>query len=467
MDTSTLVSITGELPKEEVIESRLPPLLGPLLVNSDNRLSYKYSNILELENCKLTNHVTSKEVGTFILGHTYDVSDKYRNKYIIQDTLKYTSPPRPGDEVEKVAWIDMTHYQISRIINTGWELQFGTKLLTYNANKSYTISIPPGLGVFFCHSVVWKVLGLYEQIKDDVEAYVIQGPIEANKFRGIGGRITGITNRSSIDNMDVIGTPLTYSRLSKQYPKITDTIRNDSSTIRHTYFFGIIMFANTILHYTQRSSYSFPLELIPFSSKFIESFKEAVVEYSKKIVEIVDDSGNNNPSLTEVCKNSLVINVESSKYMMINIGEEYASKQVTINIAFSKGLQKFLGGKKSINIKDGVLINSTDHNEIIQRYVFKYPFYLVLLSTDERNDFQESMVDSKKRNIIAILHSEKEFTTTQSIIKLRPSSYNKLVLSVVNNKFEPLTETVFYNFIFRFRREFLEDLFPIDFTYWP
>ena len=152
--------------------------------------------------------------------------------------------------------------------------------------------------------------------------------------------------------------------------------------------------------------------------------------------------------------------------MMIKIDKEYNRNQVTIFVAFSKQLQKYLGGKRNIDIKDGLILNSIDHNEIIQKVVFKYPFYLMLVSTDERNDFQESIIDSKNQNIIAIIHSEKKFTATQSMIKLRPSSYNKLVLLVRNNEFKKLTETVFFNLIFRFRREFFNTGLEFDFAHW-
>ena len=469
MDTTALVSINGELPKEEVIESKLPPLLGPLLENDSNSLSFKYSNVLELETCKFTNLASSKDFGTFSIGHKYNVHSIYSNKYIIEDTLKYESRPKPGGDLEKVPWVDMTYYQIAKIINTQWHMLFGTRLLELNNNKSIELTLPSGIGIFFCHSVVWKVLGLYDAIVKQKHkvSYNIQTPAEATKFRGMTGKITGITNRSSNQNLVVTGTPLTYARLSKQFSKTADTLKNDSSTIRHTYFFGIVMFANTILHYNTLATYTFPLELIPFSSKFIDSFKQYVTEYClNNISELVDDEGNNEPTIAKVCKDTLVINIESYKYMMINIGEMYAKKEIVIVVAFSKSLQRFLGGKKSIDIKDGVIINSTDHNEVIQRNVFKYPFYLLLLSTDERNDFRESMIDSKSRNIIAIIHSEKEFSTTQNLIKLRPSAYNRLVLRVVNNEFKPLTETVFYNIIFRFRREFIDTPLTFDIGYW-
>ena len=468
MDTTTLVSITGELPKEEIIESKLPPLLGPLLASDSNVLSYKYSNILELETCRLTNFASSKETGKFQIGHRYNVNGVYGNKYIIEDTLKYESRPTPGGDIEKVPWVDMTYYQIAKIINNGWQVNFGTRLLDLNNNKSFQITLPPGIGIFLCHSVVWKLLGLYdiiEKMKQKI-SYTIQTPSEATMFKGMKGKITGLTNRSSVENLVITGTPLTYTRLSKIFPKTSDALKNDSSTIRHTYFFGIIMFANTIQHYNSFATYTFPLELIPFSSKFIDSFKQFVIEYCGNISELVDENGDNEPTIKKVCKDTLVINIENYKYMMINIGENYAKKDIIITVKFSESLQKFLGGIEAIDIKDGVIINSTDHNEVIQRNVFKYPFYLILLSTDERNDFHESMIDSKKRNIIAIIHSEKEFITTQNLIKLRPSAYNKLVLSVLNNEFQPLTETVFYNFIFKFRRDFIDNPLGLDIKYW-
>ena len=469
MDTSTLLSITGKLPSDKIIESKLPPLLGPLPMSEEsNKLSYNYHNVLELINCNFTNSATSNETGTFYIGHSYNPADKYKNQYIEVKTPQYTSKPNPSGTDETVPWTSMTYYQIMRILNNGWELLFGNKLIEHNSNsRTCTMTIPSGFGVFFCHSVIWKMLGMEEVTKDLLITYTPTTPAEAKKFKGVSGKITGVRNKSSNTDLILKGVPVTYARLEDLYNRVATKINNDSNVSRATYFFAIISFAHSRHYYSKYATYSYPLELIPFSTLFIENFKKSIVDYSKnRIIELLNTDGNNTPTIHEVCTSSLEISVENNKYMFINIGKMYAEKGITIFVIFNTVLRKFLGGIRSIEVHDSTIINTIDHNEVIKSNVFKYPFYLLLISTDDRNDFQESIIDSTRRNIIGIIHSETHFTSTQNIIKMRPSTYNKLVLKLVNNEFKPIAESVVFNLLFKFKRDFMENSFELDFKQW-
>lgn len=465
MDTSTLISITGELQESEVIESQLPPLLGPLpLSEEDKRLSFNYYNVLELENCNFNNSSTSKEEGGFYFGHIYD-TDIYRNKYIEFNAMEIESRPNPGSTPEKgVKWVDMTYHQIANMINNGWKYHFDTQLLE-QVNTRFVLTLDPGVAVYFCHSVIWKMLGLFDAIKDIKESYKLTIPSEVVKFRGIGNKITGIKNKSASQKLEIKGTSgLTYTRLSVLYKRVAEALNADSNTSRSNYFFAIISFAHTRSYYKEFGSYSFPLELVPFGSGFRDSLKHAVTQYSKTIVELT--KADDEPSISEMCDETFEVQVENDRFMMIKIGDEYRESGVTIFVVFNKQVRKFLGGRKSVDIKDGIILNPIDHRVIIMKDVFKYPFYLILMSTDDRSELQESMVNSRQRNIVAIIHSEHEFTTTQNIIKLRPSSYNKLVLKVLNNEFKEITETVFFTLLFRFKRDFIDNAFELDFKQW-
>ena len=468
MDTSTLLSITGKLPGDKLIESKLPPLLGPLPMNEENnKLSYNYDNVLELINCNFTNSATSTETGTFYIGHLYNAEEIYKNKYIEVKTPDYISKPNPSGTEETVPWTSMTYFQIMRILNNGWELLFGTKLIEHNSNsRTCKMTIPSGVGVFFCHSVIWKMLGMEEVTKDLLLSYTPTTPSEVKKFKGLSGKISGVKNKSSSTDLILKGIPVTYARLEDLYNRVATTINNDSNVSRSTYFFAIISFAHSKQYYSKYAAYSYPLEVIPFSSTFIENFKKSIFDYTTGITELLDDEGNNSPTIHEVCKSSLEVNIENNKYMIINIGKMYPKKGITIFVVFNSVLRKFVGGIKSIEVHDSYIINNIDHNEVIKRNVFKYPFYLLLISTDDRNDFQESIINSTRRNIIAIIHSETHFTSTQNLIKIRPSTYNKLVLKLVNNEFKPISENIVFNLLFKFKRDFMENSFELDFKQW-
>ena len=460
MDTSALIRITGELPKEETIQSKLPPLLGPLPISEDNKkLSFGYSNVLELVNCKLINSVSSEEFGSLYLSHSYS-TDIYANKYIQTDTKAYVSRPNPGSSPETVNWINMTYYQFVNMINNGWKNHFGQdkSVLEINNDKSVTLTLPSGVGLYLCHLSVWKSLGLFEAIKDISEAYTPSNPTEINKLKGLlTGKIAGVKNKSSGSKLVIRGTPLTYQRFNDQFPINAESLANDSSVIKQSMFYAIIVFSHQRQYYNEFAKYSFPLELIPFSSKFQSTFVNTVVNYASNILEL-NNQNDNTPTIQDVLKNNLSIVVENSKFMMIKVGKEYTSKQINIHLVLNKQVQKYLGLRSNaIDIRDGLILNPIDHNEIVMKTVFKYPLYLVLLSTDERSDFQISMIDNIKRNIIAIIYSESSFVVTQSEIRLRPSNFNKLVLVVLNNEFNQLTEKVHYDFLFRFRREFCEN----------
>ena len=140
--------------------------------------------------------------------------------------------------------------------------------------------------------------------------------------------------------------------------------------------------------------------------------------------------------------------------MVLKLDREFNDKGIRIVVIFGKLLQKYLG-KKYLEVEDSVSINTIEHIDIIRRHLFGYPLYLILLSTDTNNEFEQSVVNNKTQNIVAIIHSESEFSTTQSLIKLRPSSFNRLVFKITDNKFLKVTQNITCQLIFRFKREFL------------
>ena len=459
MDTPSLITITSEIPEDEVIVSKLPPLLGPLR-KENGEISYKYHNILELENCSFHNHIIAKEKGRIDISHYYTINNNgpdYSHQYLDVDSPSQVLAPGLNKQPERGnKWINMNGYQLSTLINQKWFELFGVDLLTFDSqNKKYTLSIPPGIGVYLCHPVIWGVLGIWDlQL---MKVYTVP-EYEKAKFSGsLGNSISGYCNDSSKQYFTLTGkrTAAVHTPANK-FPIITEGIILDSNPIKSTWLFGVITFATKDFQYEEFHSKELELSLVPCSIDFMNSLKELILDYSGMIQEyeyMQDSDESINLALDELdvvpdSKNQMIIKTKSKSTNGHNI---------VIHLSLNKVLQNYLG-QEDIKIERSItVINPYNQNELIQKNIYKYPYFLVLASTDFIHDLDTSVVNNKKLPIIAVIHSESKFTTTQSLIKLRPSRFNKLVLKVLNNQLETITERVSCELIFRFKREFIEE----------
>ena len=459
MDTPSLIRITSELPNDEVITSFLPPLLGPLQ-KENGEFSYKYYNILELENCSLNNHTISKEKGKLSICHYYRESDEdnspdYSNQYIDIDSPKKLSQLRPEGEPQKgIKWINMNHYQISALINERWNELFGDDLFTFNSNsRRYTVLIPPGIGVYLCHPIVWGILGIWDE--DKVEKYVVPSS-ETKKFHGsLGKSISGYCNYSSVADYTLTGNKVTLATPAIKFTEIVEGIKNDSNPIRSTWLYGVITFAISKEEYTSFYTKEIDINLIPCSTDFMTSLQESIIDYSGLIKEFsyLQETGD---SIEKIISQVEVV-ADSKNQMIIKMDYDFSKHNIILQISFNTVLAKYIGVDELFVSSSTTIINPYNQNSLIQKNIFKYPYYLVLASTDFTHDLDTSVINNKNYSIIAVIHSENKFTTTQQLIKIRPSRFNRLVLKVLNNELEPVTERVSCEFLFRFKREFLEE----------
>lgn len=462
MDTPSLLSINCEIPKEEVIISNLPPNLG-LLPDSSGNLSYNYFNILELENVITSNHTQSLEMATFNIAHIYDPI-QYQNFIIDVVATDEKLASEPGEPVETgLRWVDMTPYQIFTMINNETKELINKELFTFDYhNMTYTIELPPGISIYFCHSLIWEGLGLYDILKPKLVKYSHPTEREKGKFsRSLRKSITGLQNKSSFSSIKVTGLQVGNERLIDDYADVVFDILNEGDVTKGTRFYGIITFPKTTSFYTEFYTKKFPLQLLPLNSNFISTLKQSIIEYSQNILDIREEDSF---TIEDIFRNEFDIIVEQKAYMLFRIinFRLYNQKGIRVMIILGSTLYKYLG-KKYIEVGDSYTINTTNHKEIIKNNVFGYPLYLILLSTDSNNEFEHSVINNAEKNILAIIHSETEFSTTQSLIKLRPSTFNKLVFKIVNKDFQKVSQKISCKLIFRFKREFLEDNLSLHF----
>ena len=470
MDTPTLITIQGELPKDEVISSNLPPLLGPLPLSEENKcLSYNYYNVLELEDLSINNSTRTNDDGVIKICHYYMDDEKYKNKYIQCNSNEQSLAPIPSMEPETdLSLINMTHHQIAAMLNNGWKSLFGNEFLKFDRRrKKYTMEVPSGIGIYFCHSSILKILGLNTILEEQKlkEKYIIRTPEERDKFKNnLGNDITGLKNTYSSARFTITGETVTSQRFNNLFPRVAETLEADSNTIRSVYFFCIITFAQSEDFYTEFYTDNSIIELIPFSSTFIDNLVSCIIDYSYNIIELLHPT--RTQSIKDILSQSLEVIKERDKYMLLKVGFEYKHTGIVICVYFNTVIQKFLGGTESIILNNGITLNSIDHNKIINEHFFKYPLYLLLLSPEDKNEVHTSILENRKKNIVALIQSPSNFITTQSIIKIRPSVYNKIVFNILDKDFMPLTEKIFYKFIFRFKREFLHNLYELNFQEW-
>ena len=285
MDIPSLLSIECELPRDEVVISKLPPNLGSMPDASGN-LSYDYYNILELENVVTRNKAEETQTVDFSLCHVFKKSD-YPNNIIDVTSTDISLAPSPGEAVEKVRWIDMTIYQLVTMINEEYLPLTGKNLLTINEDDTITLSLPSGMSIYFCHSLIWKALGLYDTIVNSLVKYTHPTDAEKRKFtQALRRTLIGLQNKSSFQNLDVVSDYLDlYDRVSDLFPIISHNIENDNDVTKCVRFYAIITFAKTSTFYTERFNKRFPLQLIPLNQKFITTLKNTILEYSNIILD--------------------------------------------------------------------------------------------------------------------------------------------------------------------------------------
>ena len=462
MDTPSLIRIKTNL-LEETIVSNLPPLLGPL-PKENGEVSYGYHNILELENCKFTNHTVSATEGLMSICHYYlrkDTGPDYRNQYINVTSLDVESKPTPtaAAPVKGLKWVNMTHFQLAGMVNEKWFELFNRDLLVFDGTtKKYSFTLPPGIGIYLCHPVVWDVLGLYNE--DEIEKYKVTTPEEERKYSGILRKsIAGYCNYGSDGMFIKTGEKCANNTTAETKHPVLIANMNNQDILRTTWFFGIIPFVNSPDSYNTKFNTSFKLDLVPCSAIFMNELMELINAYSVMILEysfIEDDDEFLEDKFKDKSSNALQIYSTEKNQMIIQVDDAFSTHNIAIHVSLDPLFTSYIG-KDSIVVQDRItLINNFDHNELIQRNIFKYPYYLILCSP-EYFDVDISIIDNKNLVIIAIIHSETKFTTTQSLVKLKPTRFNKLVLRVLNSDLEPVSEKVACDLLFRFKREFIEE----------
>ena len=484
METPSLVSVNCKLPKDEVVISNLPPYLGPLKKDGNKNLSYDYYNLLELQDIKVTNSVTSSKMANMKIGHYYK-APYYETKYIdVHSPSVSTKTTETGPLVTNIKWIDMTHYQIATLINNRWNELFGMDLLFFDlVKRQYTLTLYPGLELYLCHLVIWSILGMEKSLKKKIHKYNILTREESEKFPGtLRHNIFGISNRNSSSIMEITGHRVNNRPILTNFPAVHRKLETDSDVTRSTRFFGIVKFAHDFDFYDQLYNATFPLQLIPLNSFFMDNVVNSLIDYSGRILEFSkdtddddddddddsdddDDDADEYPTVQEIFKNSLDIVAEEKQFMIFKLDKAYSETEVVVFIIFNPILEKYLG-RTYIEVDNSVNINTLKHSTLLLNNVFQYPLYLVLISSDIINEFGESIIENETKSIIAIIYSENSFTTTQSLIKIRPSTFNKLLFKIVDKNFQPVSEEMFINLVFRFKREFIDGQYELDFQEW-
>ena len=461
MDTPSLIRIKTNL-QDGTIVSKLPPLLGPL-PKDNGEVSYGYHNILELENCQLTNHTVSTTEGTMSICHYYlhkETGPDYSNKYIDTNSLEVESRPTPTqDPVKGLKWINMTHFQLASMVNEKWFEFFERNILVFDSvTKKYSFTLPPGIGIYLCHPIVWDILGLYSE--DLIEKYEVTSSSELRKFSGsLRKSISGYCNYRTDEMFTMTGEKCSNNITPELKHPVLVSNMNQQDILRTTWFFGIIPFASNENSYVAKYTTSFNLDLVPSSLVFMNELMELINTYSAMILEysyIDEEDEFLEDKFKDKSSNALQIFATKRNQMVIQVDEAFSSHNIVIHISLNPLLANYIG-KDSITIKNRInLINAFDQTQMIQANIFKYPYYLVLCSS-EYFDVDFSVIDNKNLVIIAIIHSETKFTTTQGLVRLRPTRFNKLVLRVLDKNLAQVTEKVTCDLLFRFKREFIEE----------
>lgn len=436
MDRCSIISITAELPQDQVVAAKLP-LDIEALPSENQRPSYDYINSLELEKYKTFNHSLSEIDVSFKIGHIYK-SPTYINKYI-----DIFTPTTIG-----VKWTDMTPGQIAGMINSKWVDWFGKEILVFSQQeKRYTIELPPGMSLYLCHGVIWGHLGFeFETVfKYDMPNY------EKSKFPArLRKDIAGFINNDGSDMLILNGERCDESTLRENYEDIADILDRDEVT-RSSRFFAIITFAQTKSFYNTFFERRMTLDLVVVSKKFLKGLRAALAEYADLICELQELAPEDR--ITNILKSELVVKGEENFLMVIKTQKAIENTDILIFIDFDKKLSDYLG-KSSIRLHDRMnVLNVFNHKDFVLRNLYRYPFYLCISNSDVQTaDVQSSINNQSHHSIVAVLYPDNSFTNTLPI-RLKPNNFNTLLFKILDRNLQPITERVTMDFVFRFQRE--------------
>ena len=408
------------------------------------RLSYNYINTLELEKYKTFNHSISEKEVTFKIFHLYQ-APKYENKYI-----DIFTPETLG-----IKWVDMMPTQLASIINSSWQSWFGQDLFTYTQkDKKYKLNLPPGLSVYFCHSLIWSHLG-FENIT--VFGYTMTNS-EKRKFPPRLRRdVVGLRNQDTSEMFTLVGEAREEIPLRQSYEELVAELDVDEIT-RSSRFFAIVTFVQDKDFYRTHFEKTITLDIVPINYKFLASIKTALAEYSDLIYEFQDLPSNDR--LRNILKSEIEIKPDENFRMTIKTKKPIENTKIIVYIQFDEFLSNYLG-KATILLHDRVnILNLFNHKDIILRNIYRYPFYLCVTNSDiQTSDIQSSINNQSHQAVVAVLHPDNSFTSTLPI-RLKTNNFNTFIFKILNRDLKPITEKITIDFVFRFQRELAEK--PIE-----
>ena len=459
MESPSFIQKTIELPSAEDFTADLPPLLGALPKNNE-KYSYNYFNILELEKCQVFCHTIYRKTASFEMCHYYE-PEKYKDQHFSIHTPSsrtITQPNRNGQEVNNLNWIDMNAYQIYTLINSMWAKEFKEPLLTFNNtdinNKFFTLNLYPGMEVQFCHKKLWVLLGFPESKLSKFNL----NKADYEKYPGMSTKIFGMKNTTT--NFLVIhGKKIAYTKTFQQ--RFTDVAKvlERGSPARIAKLFMIVRFPISPSHYTQLEKYTFNFELANNSTtNFMHEMQTCIRSYGEKIFtyeDFIDD--------IPYDFNLITITELKPQKMVVTIGDNFFVKKIYLYIKYDKFLRDFLQTEETFITSSITTLNLFSHSDILNRNVYKFPFYLISKSKNMTSELDESSVKNKNLYILGIFDNNGKVISPQNPLKLRPNSYNKLVFTILDRDLEPILNRITCDLLFRFKREFIEENQPSNF----